>query len=229
MSSGAARRPELVRPEFGPSLPTLVRKRLGVPERVTATLAVGVAVAVTIAGVAIAVRGDGTKQLVDRSAPAFTIAYTPDVVRPREPRRGERLRLAGRRGGVSAEVVVRPLRLPPYRGNVASGLLPSYAATYIDGLRRRRSRFVLRDEGNLTLGTTPGYQIGFRTGPPARRTYSREILLVPEDGGGRVGVILSVRHAKPGAAYTDADREYVVLAKRVMRSFRFTPDGRAGT
>jgi hypothetical protein len=230
MSSGAGSRPELVRPEFGPSLPALVRTRLGVPERVTAAFVAAVVVVLAVAAALIVVRGDGTKDLVDRSAPAFTMAYAPGALEVGEPRPGERLRLSGRRDGVSVDVVVRALRLPPFRGNVASGLLPSYAAHYVDRLRRSRGRFVLRDEGNMTLGTTPGYQLGFRTGPPARRSYWREILLVPEDDGGRVGVILSLRHVKPGtAAYTDADRDYVVTAKRALRSFRFGTERPAGT
>ncbi len=100
-----------LRPGFGPTLPALLRDRLGIAPR-TALLAVLAAAALlAFAIVALWLRARD-EQLVHEDPPVFNLVYDGDLLREAEPRRGEYARLEGRRGRVSVAVTVSPLRLP---------------------------------------------------------------------------------------------------------------------
>ena len=85
--------PELLRPGFGPTLPALLRERLGVAPRTTLIVAVAVALVVA-GGIFAATRLAAEKQLVHEGDPVFNLLYDDDVVREVDPRRGELVRLA---------------------------------------------------------------------------------------------------------------------------------------
>src|SRR5215210_3282388 len=87
----------LVRPEFGPTGPELVRRRLSPRGRRVAAVAT-VAVVVVALGALIAAGGDGLTELEHRSAPQFTMLYPAGTVDRVAPRAGELVRLrSGRR------------------------------------------------------------------------------------------------------------------------------------
>ncbi len=211
--------PSLVRPEFGPTLPALLHRRLGIAPRATLA-AFALVVVAAAAAIAVRVSADDTVELVHRGQPTFTMLYAPQGVRPAPPRGGELVRLAARTRGVVLSVTVRPLRLPPYRG-FATGALPIYAEHHMAGLRRRLEGFDLRGEGKARVNDVPGYQIGFRAGSAPRRIYGRDLLVVPDRPGARDGVVVSMLQQNTGAALGPADLEAIDVAKKAFRSFRF--------
>ena len=213
--------PASLRPGFGPSLPALLHDRFGLARR-TATIVVALGMAGLIAAVLVAVRLSADPQLVHRSEPVFNLVYG-DPLRSVDPRPGELARLEGRRGRVSIAISVRPLRLPPFRGDVAKGLLPVHAEDYVDALRARDPSFQILEEGRSTVNESPGYLIAYRTGPPRRRTYWREIFVVPDEEAPRGGVIVTFENRRP-PKIGEAGAELVNIAKSAYRSFAFGTD-----
>jgi hypothetical protein len=211
--------PASLRPGFGPSLPALLRERFGIAPRTLAVVAG--AVAALIAAVALyLVLTDPEKQLVHEGEPVFNLLYDSNVLAVTDPRPGELERLEGRRGRVSVAVTVRPLRLPPFRGDVAKGLLPVHAQRYMDELRRTDPTFKIRDEGRSTVNTSPGYQIAYETGPENAKTYWREIFVVPDEEAPREGVVLTFQNRRPERIGRKA-LDFILTARSAFRSFRF--------
>jgi hypothetical protein len=216
-------RPEpALRPEFGPSLPQLLRARLGVPERISA--AVALAAVVVAAVVVIASRG-GDVHYIHRSDPVFNLRYAP--VLHRVPARGGVLfELDGRRGSLFLQsLVIRPLRLPAYRGSV-SGMLPVYAARRMELVRRRYTDLAVLDEGKARVGGAPGYQIGFRARLGGRTVFGRQVLVVPDEPGARDGVMMTVVQTHAAGAHSLDDVGNVGAIKKAFRSFRFGTEGK---
>src|SRR5215213_1280195 len=124
-------RPGLVLPEYGPSVPELIRRRFGLR---ALWVVGGVAVLIVLAFVSlVALTGGGLTSFEHRSAPAFTLLYPARRVHRVAPRPGELVRLTSRRGKLRIAITARRLTLPPYRGSVA-GLLPIYADRQIGPL-----------------------------------------------------------------------------------------------
>jgi hypothetical protein len=217
----------LVRREYGPTLPTLLRERFGIPPLATLSVAVvlGVAASVVVLAAATAGRDTPGEQLIHRGRPVFNLLYSTDVIRRVPPRAGELVRLEARQGRVFAEVVVSPLELPAFRGNVTRGLLPAFASRYTDRLRAGLPGFVLRDEGRARVNDAPGYQVGYRASPAGGRLFGRDVLLVPEDTVTRGAVVLRFRQTVSGAAKPGAKaQETVLLVRKAFRSFRYGTD-----
>ena len=214
--------PVQLRPGFGPSLPALVRDRFGVAPRKTA-IAVTAFVCALAGGAFLAWWLSRDPQLVHRGDPVFNLVYDDGALREASPQGDELVRLEGSRGRVSVAVDVRPLSLPPYRGDVAKGLLPIQAERYMEGLRDRDPTFLIREEGRSTVNESPGYQFAYRTGEPGARVYWREIFVVPDEAAPRRGVIIRFENRRPrrigapGFALVDA-------AKSAYRSFTFGTD-----
>jgi hypothetical protein len=208
----------LLRPEFGPSLPQLLRARLGIPVRVT------IAVALVIAAGAIAVvltgRG-GELHLIHRTPPpAFNLRYA-NVLQPSPPRRGVLLELVGRRGNLFLQsMTVRPLHLPAYRGAV-SGQLPILAVQHARVVRRAYQDFIVLDEGKARIYDAPGYQIGFRARRGSRTIYGREILLLPNRPAARDGVAITLLQTNAAGAHSVQDVGAVGALRKPFRSFAF--------
>jgi hypothetical protein len=152
----------------------------------------------------------------------FNLLYPPDLLREAEPRAGELLRLEGSRGGLSVEVVVRPLELPRYGGDVRHGLLPVYANRLVEAQREILPGLELVKEGRARVNDGVGYEAIFQAVGPDARTYGRDALLVPDDPEeGRGFVTLSLRQSKPGGPFTPAERGLAGAARKAYRSFHF--------
>lgn len=214
--------PASLRPGFGPPLPALLRDRFGVAPRTT-LVAAAVATLLLAGGILVAWRLSAERQLVHEGEPVFNLLYDDDALREVDPAAGELVRLEGRRGRVSVTIAVRPLKVPPFRGDVAKGLLPVVAERYMDALRRRDPTFVIRDEGRSTVNDSPGYQIAYRTGSPGAFTYWREIFVVPDEEAPRLGVILAFENRRPHRI-SQAGADFVATGKSAFRSFRFGTD-----
>jgi hypothetical protein len=167
----------VVREEFGPTLPELLGPRLGVRTRtVWIVLAVlGVLAVPLIAWLSL--RPDPSRtNVVVREPITFNLLYTTAAMRRGAPRSGEMLRLQTR-SGPPQSVVVRPLRLPAYRGDV-SATLALMSARLIDEMRAAYSGFVYRGDGRVSINKQPGHQIVFQARIGGVTTYGKRVLLV---------------------------------------------------
>jgi len=212
-----------VRPELGPTLPALLRRRFGVPPAVTlAVAAVLVVAAVAVIMIALTRPPSPGEQVVHEQPPVFNMLYPPGAMREAALREGELLRLEGARGELSVEVVVRPLELPPFRGDVTHGLLPVYANRFVEAQRELLGGLELTQEGRARVNNGVGYEVGFQAVTPGQRTYGRDVLLVPDEPEeGRGFVTLSLRQFKPGGPFTKPERGLANVARKAYRSFRF--------
>ena len=212
----------LVRPEFEPTLPALVRRRFGVRERTTILLLLAALALLAVAVVLVRPRVDRISEVVHGDEPAFTLQYRNDLLHSEPPGPGELARLEGRRGRQSVTITVRPLELPPHEGDVAHAFLPVYASSHIEKLAGSLDRFELRAEHRARLHDAPGYEVRFRTGPPGRYTYGSDLMLIPGDDEGSGGLLLSMRREITGRVrLSEREEEFADLATEAMRSVRF--------
>lgn len=214
--------PKLVADEFRP---TLGEELAPAPRGVKVALAAIVALIVAAVIVAAAhheTKASGTH--IVRSSPiAFNLRSTGSL-HVAKAQSGELLRLEGA-GSPADELVVKPLRLPPYRGNVV-GILPIAAAQEIAALRARFPSLELVSEGKARVNAVAGYSIVFRVSRSPRR-YGRVIMLPLDQPGARAGVTLelySSPHAGGGADVASQVGSQGAL-KTPFRSFRFGTTG----
>ena len=212
--------PMHVRSGFGETLPALLRRRHGIPERATLLAAAALALLVVAGYLVVHDPLDGRTQRVHRSAPVFNVLYRAGVVRPVAPQGPEYQRYAARTGRVDATVAVAPLELPPFRGNV-SGELPVSMETRVAALQARLPGFEVVDEGRARIGGAPGYEVDYRFRDGRRRATGRDVLLLPQDTGARRGVVVSLRVARGPRALGPKGRAAITAAKSTVRSFKF--------
>jgi hypothetical protein len=214
-----------LRPEFGPTLGELVApywRRLGAGVRRAVIGAAILLLALVALGVRAAVGGDHT--YVHHEAPVFNLRWDDPLTRV-APGPGDYLRLVSHRGDLFLQsFAVRRLVLPPYSGD-PNGELPTYAETYIADLARRIQGFQRAcdgcGDGKARINEISGYSINFQGKIGKRTLYGRDVLLLPDGNGARVGVVLEMR-ATPAAKV--AGPETVGsggVLKLPLRSFRF--------
>jgi hypothetical protein len=174
----------IVKPEFRPTLPELLRARFGAHPRRAAAWLVGALLVVVAVGLALYVRHQPASYAYDRGPVPFSFSYGGALHRV-AARPGELVRLEQRSDGRLVQAVVaRPLRLPAYRGAL-SGSLPLFASGVDRALAVRYPSFVPVGEGRLNPGSIPLYGIGFVSRSGGRPLYGLDILAVPGKPGGR--------------------------------------------
>jgi hypothetical protein len=213
----------VVREEFGPTLPELVGRRLGVrPRNVWLALAaIGAVAAVVVAWLVL--RPDPNQStVVIREPVTYNLIY-PDALQRVAPRSGETLRLESR-SGPPQSFVVHPLRLQPYKGDV-SAAMTFLSSTLIPQMREQYTDFVWRGDGRVNINKQPGYQIIFQAHVNGHTTYGRRVLLVAKpDPPPREGVDLTILAARsPSVPNLDSVGATGAL-KTAYRSFRFGTD-----
>jgi hypothetical protein len=213
----------VVREEFGPTLPELLGARLRVSVRSAwlGLAAIGV-VAVAVAAWLTLRPTPGQTGAVVRKPVAFNLVYT-NALRRAAPRSGELLRLQAR-SGPPQSLVVRPLRLAAYKGDV-SAALTFLSARLIDQMRAQYKGFLWRGDGRININQQPGYQIVFQALVNGRTTYGKRVLLVAApDPPPRAGVDMTILSAR-SIAVPKADAVAANGAlKTPYRSFRFGTD-----
>jgi hypothetical protein len=210
----------LAEPDYGPTLPELLRRRFGMSTRATAA---ALALVVLAVGLVVLLRGGGNPVL--RSGPpAFELSYAGPLHRA-PARRGELGRLEGRAGQIYAEIVVRSLRLPPLGAQATNASLPLLAYRYANALRREVPGLQLRDEGSIHVGNAAAYRISFQTGGPPRILNGRDILVLPPDSTARLGIVLRYRQTGPSTPPGTAEQGLLNAAKQALGSLRFRTPG----
>ncbi len=182
-------------------------------------------VIVVLALVALKLRPSGDQGTrVVRAAPvAFNLRY-PAPLKELTPGAGEWLHLERRVDGRLVDsMVVSPLRLPAYQGDLG-GVLPVLASRAVDTLRTRFPGLELVDEGKARINQAAGYTLVFRVSR-SPRVYGRLVLLPQPVPGTRDGVTLLLL-ATPDAGVGKADDVGVRgLLKTPYRTFRFGTQG----
>ena len=197
-----------VKEEFGPTLPELVSPRVLALVAFAATVVVAL---VVLGGAA----SSGETQVVVRDPVEFNLRYGPALER-RGVSPGELLRVAGR----DQSFTVKPLFVPPYRGE-ASGALPVLAEKAREELRARWDDFDLADEGRVRINEVPGYGIGFRARVDGRRVWGRSVMLLPDEPGARKGVTIEMVAGRDAGVANATEVGTVGQIKLPYRSFRF--------
>lgn len=174
-----------LKPEYGPTLGELLAPRWHAASRLVRAIVVAIGVGLSALAVGAALTLENAHYSHGGPAP-FSFSYR-GLYRT-APAAGEYVQVRSpARGTLRNSFAVGPLRLPPYATGL-SAELPVYAATYISGLRRRYSGFVLRGEGKTRVNTVPAYTIAYTAQIAGRTMYGRDILLLPERAGAREGV-----------------------------------------
>jgi hypothetical protein len=189
---GAAPQPGAAPPEpdYGPSLPELLRPRLRALGR-RGQVILGIVVLALVALIAVL--------LVSKEASVASYVQTEADARARglEPLefrfdRSSKLKLskpAGayvaaertKDGTLVARFTVTPFRMQPRRGALAS-YLPLIATDLVRGEARRREHFRLQFEGRARVNEVEGYQFAFtarlrQEGKPPRQLFGRVVVL----------------------------------------------------
>jgi hypothetical protein len=123
-------------------------------------------------------------------------------------------------GRVDASFVVEPLTLPPYAGSL-TGELPLYSAGVIHQLELRDPQAALTGAGKTRINKVPGYGFTYTTSDAGGTIYGRDILLLPNVPGVRVGVVMVMRE-RPGGALTSSTLVGADgILQNPVRSFKF--------
>jgi hypothetical protein len=207
----------VVKPQYGPTLPQLVR---ALPRPGKLAVAALVAALIALAVVLTLRAAPADTNVIVRGASTFNLTYSSLLKRVSRP--GTQLALRRERGGLFLDsYVVRPLTLPAYRGAVG-GLLPLYSVAYVRALRKRYGDFELVLEGRTRINNAIGYQLVFRARRGYRTLYVRHLLLVPDKPEGlRRGVIIEVESTPAAGTPNTLGVGNAGPTKQAMRSFRF--------
>jgi hypothetical protein len=207
-----------VRPEFGPTLPALLRDR-GIVGR---ALTGGVLVVAAIVAAALVIRAHrGIHEAVVHGPFTFNVVYKTSELHRVAPHRGDLLRLEGALRGVSVVVAVRAVDLPSYAGGDAvAGLVPVVADRRERELAALYGPLMIFDEGRITTNTSPGYQIGFRAGKAGDLLFGRDLYVFPQELAPRVGALVSLRQYEH-RRLTAAGAALLQSAREAFRSFTF--------
>jgi hypothetical protein len=191
-----------VRPEFGPSLPELLRpwlRRKAPRSRRALAIAAGVVLALAVLAIVVIARGNH----YSRSSPiAFNFSY-PGALRLVPAGPGEYVRLEQRRGGnVIQSFAAEPLRVNAYSGYPESEL-PVYAAAYVRRLALSTTGFVALGDGTTVVDGAAAYYVLYQLGTGSQTVYGHDYFLLARRSGTRRGVILVLR-STPAAGITSA-------------------------
>lgn len=217
-----------VRPEFGPTLPELLGRRLGMSVRAAGLLLAGILAAIVIAGIVKHEQGDGTVRAIVSSPAAFNLRYDPAQLDRVAPLEGEGLRLQTKAADPNpSSVTVRGVRMPPYTGDDPSVHLPLLFSGVIAAMQRRDPHLILRSEGKARVNSQPGYQVQYQTSIGGRTYYGRRAFLFPdprEQPGARDGGDVTLLAVRSKVVTNPDDVGSNGVTKLPYRSFRLGTD-----
>jgi hypothetical protein len=159
------------------------------------------------------------KRIVRERPIAFNLRVAPGMSQL-TPATGEWVHLE-RKGQDS--MVVAPLRLPAYKGDVG-GVLPIVASRELEALKQRFPDLEPVEEGKARINQVVGYTLVFRVSRKPRM-YGRLTLLPQPVPGTRDGVKLLLLATPSGGAGKASDVGTSGQLKTPYRSFRFGTEG----
>jgi hypothetical protein len=207
----------VVAPEHRPTL----REELAPLPAPARWAVVGVLVVLVVA-IVVALTGGASsdgRRIVRERPLAFNLRMPPGMSEI-APAAGEWLHIE-RKGRDS--MIVEPLELPAYRGDVG-GVLPIVAARELDALKRRFPALEPVEEGKARINQVAGYSLSFRASRHPRG-YGRLVLLPQPVPGTRDGVKLLLLANPAAGAGKASDVGTRGQLKTSYRSFRFGTEG----
>lgn len=212
--------PELVKPEFGPSLPALAGPRLRtLPRWVPWVAAAASALVVMLAAGAWLVLRTPTRTIEVSSPVAFSVTYPSDDLRRLPADGAEVVRLASPPGTANpVRIDFSRVELPPFEGE-RDGAYPLVSQALVARMRREEPGFVLRGEQPVNYGGQAGYQIYYQTVRDGRTWYGRRVLLFSDNLEDSVGIDVNAQAARPDAGGPATVWE-VAQADPLMRTLR---------
>ena len=175
-----------IKPEYGPTL----GRRLSPRWRAAPPLARGAVIASAVGLLVLIVAAVLTLENATFSGGGkvpFSFSYRSLYRVAPDPGGYVKVQRRGPDGRLKDSFAVKPLRLPPYSGDL-SGELPLYAAGYIRRIGRQYADFVLRGEGKTRVNTVPAYNVLYTAVVQGQMVYGRDVLLLPDRPGAREGV-----------------------------------------
>ncbi len=178
-----------VRPEFGPTLPSIIGPKWRELGRPTRALISGALIAVALLSVYLLLGGGSSTRTVEVATPvAFSLQYDSSALVQRVGRPDQLLRLESPAGAAPASTLtVAPLLLAPYRGSL-QGVLPLTAQKLTAQMSSADPSLIIRAEAPVLLEEQPGYQIVYQFLRGGKTFYGRRVLLFAAQPGARSGV-----------------------------------------
>jgi hypothetical protein len=209
----------LVAPEYRPTLGDELAA-LAPPRRRVAIALLALAALLIVLAATRTFAEEG-RHVVRKSPFAYNFRL-PDDMRLVAAGRGEWLRAERRDGDrLVASFAVEPLRLPPYRGNLA-GALPVIAARQWSDLRARFPGLKPVEETKARVNLVAGYTMVFKAAPGV---YGRVVLLPRKGRHPRAGVRLVLLSTHAAGAEQASDIGVVDDLKLPYRTFRYGTEG----
>jgi hypothetical protein len=212
----------LILPEYGPTLPAIARRRFGLRERTTVALLFALAALIALGLFVVRPQVDPLAKYVHHDDPVFNLLYRRSALHPVPPQGTELVRLQGQRGRLTVTIAVERLRLPPAGGDIAHGLLPAFASAHTEELRRELDHFDLRAEGRARVNGAPGYEVRFRTGPPGRRTFGNDLMILPTETNAADALLVTARRTITGRPrFGKREAALNKASAKAYRSFKY--------
>lgn len=186
-----------LKPEYGPTLGTVLAPRWHAASTLTRRLVIAAGVALGVGIVALVLTLLNVSYSHAGRVP-FSFSYRGLYRVAPEPGGYVRIEKRSPHGRLLYSFAVDPLTLPSYVGE-PSGELPIFAAGYVRELRRRDAGFVFAGEGKTQVNKVPAYDVLYETVVEGRRMYGRDVLLLPQRPGAREGVAIVMLTA-PGVS-----------------------------
>jgi hypothetical protein len=177
-----------IKAEYGPTLGRLLSPRWRAASPLTRRVVMASIVGLLALIVAAALTLENARFSHGGKVP-FSFSYRSLYRVTPDPGGYVKVRRRGPGGTLEDSFAVEPLQLPAYSGELF-GELPVYAASYIQGMRRRYPDFVLRGEGKTRVNSVSAYDVLYTAVVRGQRMYGRDVLLLPQRSGAREGVAI---------------------------------------
>ena len=210
-----------MKPEYGPTLGQLLAPRWRSASRLLRVTLAGAAVVVLalLIGLALTLMNP----VYSHGGPVpFSFSYRGLYRTTPDPGGYVKVDKRSSEGELQYSFAVDPLTLPPYGGEL-SAALPLYAATHVAALRRRYAGFQLRGEGKTRANSVSGYNVLYTALVEGRTMYGRDVLLLPEKAGTRMGVVIAMLTARGLSKQIEGPMEVASTGVLMtpLRSFTF--------
>jgi hypothetical protein len=214
-----------VQDRYGPTLPELLEPRTrGVPPFLRTGVPLLIAVIVLAAIAYKVLKPPGGTHVVVHGPVTFNFRYTGPLHRY-PVKNGELVHLEARRGDLFLySFTVRPLSLPPYRGQV-SAFLPAYATEYEKTLAARFPGFQVVAEARQRVVNEIAYAIFFSAKLGERTLTGRDVLVPEPQPGARTGAELLMLSTPAGGAAIPASVGQSGPLSTPFHTFRFGTSG----
>jgi hypothetical protein len=210
-----------MKPEYGPTLGRLLAPRWRAAAR-PVRVAVVLGGVILLGGVIGLVASLLNAQYSQGGKVPFSFAYKGLFKTAPDPGGYVKIRSPAGNGPLEYSYAVEPLELPAYSGGL-SGELPVYATGYIHRLAARDRGFVLRGEGKTRVNKVPAYQVLYTELLEGRTFLGRNVLLLPEKPGVRLGVeiVMLTSSTASGKIRTASEVASTGVLLRPLKTFTF--------